>query len=69
MSLGKGTSKQVSDHNMILDNLFDIARCKCPIISYEESNCDSYNQNLHISCKYSKENKIPVIELQHTKKF
>ena len=41
LSLGRGTSLQVSDHNVILDKLFDIARCKCPIVSCEKSNCES----------------------------
>ena len=67
LSLGRGTSKKVSDHNVILDKLFDIARCKCPILSCKESNCGGCNHNLHISCKWSKENKIPVIELQFMK--
>ena len=44
LSLGTGTSKQVSYH-VILDKLFDIARCKCSIISSKESNYDGCNQN------------------------
>ena len=67
LSLGRGTFKQVYSYNVILDKIFDIARFKCPIISCEESNCDGCNQNLHISCKYSKENSIPVSELQFMK--
>ena len=53
-----------------LDRLFDITKCRCPILSCQEANClgcpTSSNAQLppcHITCTCAKEQKIPALEV------
>ena len=61
----KGASKSTSEKFINrLDNLFDLAKCKCPIYEFAEQSCPGCEYKAHVSCGCPKDEKIPLMELK-----
>ena len=59
-----GTSSQkFKEFQSKLDSIFDLIACKCDINTCEAVSCDGCENGAHITCKCTKDKKIPLKEL------
>ena len=47
-----------------LDKLFDLAKCRCRIFECSEQSCSGCEYKAHVVCTCSKNEKLPLMELQ-----
>ena len=62
---GSSSSPKIVDFQLKCDKLFDLIFCKCKILPCDEAGCEGCDHAAHITCTFTKEKKIPKVELAY----
>ena len=64
LSIKTAKISEVEKFDQMLDNLFDLCKCKCKISTCVEFNCSGCDIDAHVNCTCLRMHKIPLIELK-----